>query len=194
MGDLLRHARGHRYRGDDAGIRAAAADVPVELAGDVGIAGAGILLQQRHASDDHARCAVAALHGVGFDEGLLQRVQTAVLLDPFDCRDLFALRFAERSDAAPYGRAVQKHGTGAALTFAAAVLGSGKVEFIAEYVEEGAFGIALDAMPGAVDDQFHAFIVGQLGKLRFPLPDRPITNRPQVTNLPYTARTSWCAA
>src|SRR5258708_2894699 len=72
MGDLLRHARRPPYRGDDAGIRAAAADVPLELA----------------------------------------------------------------------------------------------VEFIAEYVEERAFGIALDAMPGAVDDQFHAFIVGQLGKLR----------------------------
>jgi hypothetical protein len=45
------------------------------------------------------------------------------------------------------------------LTFAAAVLGSGKVEFIAEYVEEGPLGIALDAMPGPVDDQFHASIV-----------------------------------
>jgi hypothetical protein len=48
------------------------------------------------------------------------------------------------------------------LAFAAAVLGSSKVEFFAEDVEERPLGIALDAMPGSVDDQFHITILRAL--------------------------------
>ena len=48
----------------------------------------GILAQEADARHDHAAGAIAALHGAGLEEGLLERVQLAVLLEALDGGDL----------------------------------------------------------------------------------------------------------
>ena len=54
--------------------------------------GSGFLSQQADARHDHAAGAVAALHGAGFQESLLERVQLAVFLQALDGRDLAGRR------------------------------------------------------------------------------------------------------
>src|ERR1039457_1325369 len=108
---------------DDAEVSDAAADVAVHVAHDVFAAGVRGFLQQRHAGDDHAGSAIAALHGALLEEGVLQRV-----VDAFDGRDLFAGGGAHGEFTRADGLAIEQHGAGAALAFAASVLGAGKVE------------------------------------------------------------------
>ena len=47
-----------------------------------------------------------------------------------------------------------EHGAGGALTFAAAVLGAGEVEVVAEHAQERAIGIGVDVAARSVDIQF----------------------------------------
>ena len=71
---------------------------------------------------DHAGRAEAALERLGVEEGLLHRVQLAVLREPLDRRDL-ATRGAEGGhQAAMHGRAVEPDGAGAAIARVAALL------------------------------------------------------------------------
>src|SRR5690606_9261746 len=54
-------------------------------------------------------------------------------------------------DTRSHGAAVQQHRTRAALALAAAVLGTGEVEVLAEHREQALRGIRLDAVQSAVD-------------------------------------------
>src|ERR1039457_5964119 len=134
---------------DDAEVSAAAADVAVHVAHDVFAAGVRGFLQQRHAGDDHAGSAIAALHGALLEEGVLQRV-----VDAFDGRDLFAGGGAHGEFTRADGLAIEQHGAGAALAFAASVLGAGKVEVVAEDGEQGDVGVGVDGPAGSVYGEF----------------------------------------
>lgn len=133
--------------------------MPVEFAGDLSLARIGNSLEQRHAADDHAGRAVTTLHRVSLDKSFLNGMQFSILFQAFDGGDLFPLSLAHGSDARTYRSPIQQDCASAALAFAAAILGSSKVEFFAEDVEERPLGIGLDSTPGSVDDQFHTTII-----------------------------------
>ena len=52
------------------------------------------------------------------------------------------------------GHAVHQYGAGGALAFAAAVLGAGKIQVVAQDAEQRALGVGIDPPPPAVDKQF----------------------------------------
>ena len=139
---------------DDPRVGAAAAHVAVHRAGDLRLAGIGRSPQQRHARHDHARRAVAALHRVDLEERLLDGVQPAVLLEPFDGGDRLAGRRGRGRDAGAGGPAVDQHGAGAALALAAAVLGAGQVELVAQDASRLWSG-PISTGGGAVHEQVH---------------------------------------
>src|SRR5688500_2990982 len=72
---LGHHFRGALHRLDDAHVRAAAAQIVGERLPDLGVARALVLREQVGGLHDHAVDAVAALHRLLLDEGLLQRVR-----------------------------------------------------------------------------------------------------------------------
>ena len=104
--------------------------------------GLGILAQEADAAHDHAAGAVAALHGPGLEERLLERVELAVFLEALDGRDLASADPAEPGDARADRLAIDQNGTGAASAFAAAVLGTRQAEFVAQHAEQGLLGVA----------------------------------------------------
>ena len=116
--------------------------------------GSGFLRKSADAGHDHAAGAVAALHGAGVEEGLLERVQLAVLLEALDGGDLAGGDRAELGDARARRRAVDQHRAGAATALAAAVLGAGQAEVVAEHAEQRPIAIGVDADRLAVDPQF----------------------------------------
>src|ERR1043166_7152415 len=109
-----------------------------------------IFPEQRNAGDDHARGAVAALHGAGFEKRLLQRMQAAIFLEAFDGGDVAARGCSGRHPAGTHGHAFHDDGACAALSFAAAVLGAGEVQLVPEYGEESAVWIGVNGMTDAV--------------------------------------------
>src|SRR5471032_67760 len=126
------HFRGRRVDGGaDAVVGAAAADVAAHGVLDVGVAGIFIRVQQGGGAHQLARLAVAALRHVVRDPGLLQRVRI-VLRQRLDGGDLLAGDHRQRRLARADRRAVQMHGAGAAQGHAAAELGAGQADFIAD--------------------------------------------------------------
>ena len=69
----------------------APAQIAIHKAEHLFLRGLRILLQQRDRRQDHARHAVAALHGPFGDECLLNRVQGIALGQPFDRGDRLAV-------------------------------------------------------------------------------------------------------
>src|SRR5262249_33856664 len=123
------HVRGFVDRGADLLIGAAAADVG-DLSIDVGIGRLRLRFEQRRHRHDHPALAVAALRHIVIDPGLLDLGETAVVGEPFDGDDLFALGGARRERAGPRRSAVNVHRAGAALGNAAAVFGTGQTDVL----------------------------------------------------------------
>ena len=140
----------------DARISSAAAEIALERAPDIGFTGVRSLLQQAYAGEDHAGRAVAALHGVGLDEGLLQGMEAAVLRQTFDGGYLFSFDLGDARYAGAHGRAIDEDGASAAMAFATAVFGAGEPEFVAEDPEQEAVRVELDPVMLLIDDEFHA--------------------------------------
>ena len=86
--------------------------------------------------DDHAGRTVAALHRAHFEESFLQRMQLAVHFQAFDGGDLSAGGGTYFHAAGMGGQSIYQDRAGAALTFAATVLGSGQIEVIAQDAEQ----------------------------------------------------------
>jgi hypothetical protein len=133
---------GHPDRLYDALIGPAPANIALHGTLDLDIGRIGCFVQQRHSRENHARRAVAALHRVSLDEGILERMQLPIPFQSFDGRDLFSFGQARRRPARPYGSAIEQDGASAALPFTAAILGADQVEFFAEDVEERPLRIA----------------------------------------------------
>src|SRR5205823_5269934 len=75
----------------DVLVTRATAEVAFERVPDLLVGRMRVALEQRHARQDHARRAVAALQTVFLPESLLNRVQFAVLRQTFDRQDLRAV-------------------------------------------------------------------------------------------------------
>ena len=149
----------HLHGRDNSWIGPAAANVALQGASDLGFAWVRSLLQQAYAGQDHSGRAVAALHGVGLDEGLLQRMEAAVLRQTFDGGDLFSFDFRDGCNAGAHGRAIDEHGAGSAMAFATAILAAGEFQLVAEDPEQEAVGVQLEPVMRLIDDEFHALIL-----------------------------------
>src|SRR5262245_59920843 len=118
---LLHRLRGLPDGGDDPRIGPASADVAVHGFDDLLPRGPGMLAEQGYPGHDHPAGAIAALHGAGVEEGVLERMEPPVLLEPLDRGDLAGRDGAEPGDARANRLPVDEHGAGAAAAFAAAV-------------------------------------------------------------------------
>src|ERR1017187_1482916 len=127
----------------------------------------GISPQQPNRAQDHPWRAPAALHGLGFQEGLLHGVQLALRRQSLNRHDAFAGDGRDLGGARTRSYAVDQDGAGGALALAAAILGSGEIQIVTKDAEQCAVRIGIDPPPGAIDIQFgnpgHSFIVAQTG-------------------------------
>src|SRR5687767_6758451 len=97
------------HRLDDARVRAAAAQVGCERLPDLILTRVPVRCEQRGGLHDHAVDAVAALHRLLLDEGLLQRVRPLRGAQPFERDDLLAGGGRDRHAARAHGPAVDVH-------------------------------------------------------------------------------------
>ena len=97
--------------------------------------GCGCSFEQRDRAHDHAGLAVAALRHLLGDPGFLQRM-TAIGRKALDRDDGAADPLGHVHLAGAFGLAVEQHGAGAAFLDAAAVLGSGQAEGVAQHPQQ----------------------------------------------------------
>src|SRR5688572_19441324 len=124
------------HRLDDARVRAAAAQVAGERLPDLVVARALVGREQRGGFHDHAVDAVAALHRLLLDEGLLQRVRPLRGAQPFERDDLLAGGRGHGEATGAHGFSVHVHRTSAALREAAAKARAVEIEIVAQRVEQ----------------------------------------------------------
>ncbi len=97
---------------------------------------AGFPIEQRLGRQHHPRNADAALHAALVDEGFLQRVQPAFVEQALDGLHRGAVGLVGHHQARVDGLPVHEHGAGAALALAAAFLGAGEPQVVAQQVEQ----------------------------------------------------------
>src|SRR5439155_25698492 len=105
---------------DDARVGSAAADVLVHRLHDGFFCRMSVRRQKSDGSHDHARRTVAALHRLVSEEGPLKWMQLPVFVERLDCSNRFALQKSRARLARLHRLLVDEHGTGAAMSFAAA--------------------------------------------------------------------------
>ena len=127
---------GLAHRGDDVGVGAAAADVAAHLFADFVVRAGAALLDGADRRHDLAGRAVAALEGIVLDERRLHRMQAAIVGQALDRGDRLALAHHRQRQAGHDAPAIQQDGAGAALAEAAALLGAGQVQPVAQRVEQ----------------------------------------------------------
>ncbi len=119
--------------------------------------GVAASIEVRLRGHEHARRADAALCAARLEEGLLERAQrargSAALGQAFDRPELRAIGLADRHEAAVDHLAVEDDRAGAALALAAAFLGAGEAEVLAQHVEEAAHAGHGDLARLAVDGE-----------------------------------------
>src|SRR5215469_15183760 len=146
------HRAGFVDRRADANICGAATDIAFHRAIDVGIARLGILLEEPDRRHDLARLTVAALHDVELLPGALYGTRD-LAADAFDGGDLAVADIADLRLAGAHRIAVEMDGAGAAERQAAAELGAGEVELVAQGPEEGHVGLRIDVVRRAIDGE-----------------------------------------
>jgi len=122
---------------------------------DLVSARAGLLVEQCLRSHDHAGRADPALQPAAVHEGPLQRMQPTILRESFDGLDLRADGLQGEHQATVDRPTVDQHGAGAALAVAAAFLGTGQADAIAEGVEQPGARLDHALTPLAVDHQLN---------------------------------------
>src|SRR5439155_4611503 len=127
------HLRGGPFdRAQDAGMRAAAADIVVERYGDLASRRRRITVEQGLRRDQDAGNAIAALPGLLVEKGLLQRVRPLRRAEPLNRQNAPAGDRGQRLAAGFRGFAVDQHHAGAALLEAAAELAADEAEMVAQ--------------------------------------------------------------
>src|SRR3984893_7670167 len=139
----------------DVRIGGAAADVAAHVLGDVLVSRGVALLEQRDGRHDLARGTVAALERVVLDEGLLHRVELAVLRQPFAGGHLVPFAGGCKGQAGEHAPAVQPYRAGAARALVAAFLRSGEPEVLTQRVEQAHARLQNQRVRLAVDAQQH---------------------------------------
>ena len=121
---------------EDAHVAGAAAEVSGEAFLNLVERWLGILIKQVVGGEDHAGSADTALGSAFFEEALLDRMEVLLVREPFDCGDVRALGLQDGDEAGVDQLSIHEDGAGAAFAFAAAFLGTGEVEVLAEDVKE----------------------------------------------------------
>src|ERR1700722_10009044 len=116
-------------------MRAATAKISAQLVAHLRFGGFRYALQKRRGLHDHAVNAVATLHRLLIDEGLLQGMQPLRRTQPFKRRDI-ALDPADWINARANRAAVQMHGAGPALAQSATKARPVQLQIISEEVEQ----------------------------------------------------------
>ena len=144
--DLRRQPDGRH----DLHIAGAAADVVADGVADLRLRGVEVFVQQALGTDHHAGDAEAALDGSGLAEGVgVDRpLEVGQALHG---HDVLSRQLVGADGAGPDSLSVDQDGAGAAGALAAAILGGGQMQFIAQKAQQGASGI-LDS--GLVDKEF----------------------------------------
>jgi len=91
------------------------------------------------------------LKSVVLEEGLLERMQRAVLGQPLDGRNLRAFVLRRQRQAGENARAVAQHRARAARSLVAAFLRAGKVEIFPQRIQQRDARLYLQLMVGAID-------------------------------------------
>ena len=103
-------------------------------------------------------------------EGLLQQAHLAGLGQPLGGLDGRTLRLGHRQQTRLHQYAIDDHRTGAAFTGAAAFLGAGKIEIVAQEIEQSLMrlGITCDlaAVDGRLDVEVRHMLPAVPGKAR----------------------------
>src|SRR5215813_6802594 len=128
--------RGLGDRGDHLRVARAAAEIARDAVADLLFARLRILGEERGGGHEDARDAVAALGHAEPDEGVLERVQDAVLTETLDGRHGAPARLHCQHEAARHRLAVEVHGAGAAVPRATTFFGSGEAEVLAKRIEQ----------------------------------------------------------
>src|SRR3954462_15172887 len=149
MSRLLRRALDG---GDDAVVRAAAADVAVHVADDVRARGLRIGGEELRGFHDLSRLAVAALRHLLGDPRFLQRMR-GIGRQAFDRRHLRAFDGADGGDARAHRLAVDVHGARATLRDAAAVFRPGELQLISDHPEKWSAVLGLGGYRFAVESE-----------------------------------------
>jgi hypothetical protein len=144
---------GPHYRLEDARIAGAAADVAREAFADLSVRRIRVSVEEFQRGHDHARSADAALGGSVSDEGLLDVVESGSFGDAFDGLNAGALDLQDRDETTVHEPSVEHDGTGAALPFPAAFLGSGEAQVLAENIEKAGHGPGFDFAGVVVDGE-----------------------------------------
>src|SRR5262245_49620890 len=152
MACLLDDLRGALDGADDARIGGAAAQVAVHARDDLLIARRGVLRQQGGGLHDLAGLAVPALRDLQFDPGSLDRMRVA-RIEALDGGDGGVADVAERDRTGPHCLSVDVDGAGPALGDAAAELGSGEPQLLADHPEQGCVGWGVREVTLTVDGQ-----------------------------------------
>ena len=108
---------------DDSSVAGAAAEVAFERVFDLLVAGMGIGIKQGFGGHDHPRRTEAALHRPVLNEGLLQRMQLAILGQPLNGFHPRSIGATGLEDAGAYCLAIHDDRAGPAVALAAAILG-----------------------------------------------------------------------
>ena len=103
--------------------------------------GSGFLIQQRLGRQQHAGRAITTLNGGIVDERLLQGMQMGGIAQTLDGENLLAFRLDGKVQAGVHGSAIDQHGASAALAGAAAFLGAGQPNALADDMQQQVFGI-----------------------------------------------------
>ena len=97
------------------------------------------------------------MHRVSVDERFLDRMQFAVLFQSLDGLDFLLPNRTNGPAARPYRHAIQQYRTRAAFAFAAAVLGAGQLQVIAQDAQQRPLGIGIGREGLAIDETFAMF-------------------------------------
>jgi len=136
----------------DALVSATAANVAAHEIVDVGVSGIWFFGEERGGRHDLTALAIAALGHVNFDPGLLDGM-IAFLGETFDGGDFLAGDGGNRRDAGTGGFSVDVNGTSSAERHAAAELGAGHVQGVAQDPEQGHLGINVYGLGFSVEGE-----------------------------------------
>jgi hypothetical protein len=137
-------------------VRAAAAQVVQQRLADLRVRGLRAAAQQGHGGHHHAIGAVAALGGLGVDEGLLHGVRCFAASQAFQRGDLASGHALRRNHAGPRHAAVHQHRAGAAFAQPAAELRAVAERVIAQHLQQGGPRLGMGSLERpAVEQQAH---------------------------------------
>ena len=110
--------------------------------------------KKRFGGQQESWCAVAALKGSLFNEGLVESGCVSVVKQPLDSYYLSAIEFLGQHETGLDRSAVDKDEAESAVTTPTARLNALKLELISEHFEKSGVGGNLDGSMSIVDDEF----------------------------------------